>query len=110
MRGEIYGKGIQNIKNNPHSKKELSIAFYSTYLINEGRYAGKNDTHYFINVCNELNLPTVPILEFEQELSRGLMEKYMNTSKINGEFYEGVVIRGSDFSFKVINLEYDTWK
>lgn len=110
LRGEIYGKGIQNIQNNPHSKKDLSIAFYSTYLIDECKYTGINDTHYFINVCEELNLPTVPVLEFGQKLTNDLIEKYMNISKINGEFYEGVVIKGSDFSFKVINLEYDTWK
>ena len=50
LRGESYGAGIQNFKNNPHSQMEVNIAIFSCYIINERRYANKGDQFYFVNV------------------------------------------------------------
>ena len=111
LRGESYGQGIQNLKNNPHSKLPLNIAFYSVWLIDEMRYAGKGEKHYFVNVCKELDLPTVDILEEDVILTKELIEKYdRGIDKVNDQPFEGVVIKGTDFSFKVINKQYDSKK
>lgn len=111
LRGEMYGQGIQNSKNNPHSKLPLGVMFYSTWLIDEMKYAGKNDKHYFINVCRELDLPYVDILEENVELTESLIKKYdEDLNKVNNNSFEGVVIKGKDFSFKVINKHYDSKK
>lgn len=111
LRGETYGQGVQNFKHNPHSKLPISIAFYSVYLIDEMRYAGKEDKHYFINVCKELDLPYVDILEEDIILTRELIQKYdTNLEKVNDQPFEGVVVKGKDFSFKIINKYYDSKK
>lgn len=111
LRGETYGIGIQNFKHNPHSKLPLNIAFYSVWLIDEMRYAGKGEKHYFVDVCKELGLPTVDILEENVELTYDLIKKYdEGLDKVNGQPFEGVVVKGTDFSFKVINKHYDSKK
>lgn len=111
LRGESYGTGIQNLKNNPHSKLPLNIAFYSVWLIDEMRYAGKGDKHYFVNVCKELGLPYVDILEENVKLTYELIKKYdEKLDKVNGQPFEGVVVKGTDFSFKIINKHYDSKK
>lgn len=111
LRGESYGQGIQNLKNNPHSKLPLNIAFYSVWLIDEMRYAGKGEKHYFVNVCKELDLPYVDILEENVELNYDLIKKYdEQLDKVNGQPFEGVVVKGADFSFKIINKHYDSKK
>ncbi|GAA6622821.1 RNA ligase family protein [Scytonema sp. NUACC26] len=110
LRGESYGQGIQNNKNNPHSKLHKSIAFYNVWLIDEMRYAYKGDKHYFLDVCRELELPTVDILEENVVLNCELIVKYSEVEKINEQSFEGVVIKGGDFSFKVINKPYDSKK
>jgi len=109
LRGELFGQGVQSSKNNPHSKLPLDIAFFNVWLIDEVRYTGIEHPHYFVNICNELNLPTVPILE-RAKLTKDLIEKYSDEEKLNGGSFEGVVIKGKDFSFKVINKPYDSRK
>ena len=111
LRGEIYGQGIQSSKKNPHSKLPFNIAFYSVWLIDEMRYAGKGEKHYFVDVCKELGLPTVDILEENVELTYDLIKKYdEGLDKVNGQPFEGVVVKGADFSFKIINKHYDSKK
>lgn len=111
LRGESYGTGIQNITLNPHSKLPLNIAFYSVWLIDEMRYAGKGEKHYFVDVCRDLDLPTVDILEENVELTYELIKKYdEQLDKVNGHPFEGVVVKGADFSFKIINKHYDSKK
>ncbi len=111
LRGEIYGQGIQGFANNPHSKLPLDIAFFSVWLIDENRYAGKGHTHYYINVCKELNLPTVPLLEENVPFDYSIVKKYGDElNQIDGKSFEGVVVKAENSSFKIINKEYDSKK
>ena len=111
IRGESYGTGIQSTKNNPYSKQPKGLAIFSVYIIDENRYAFKGDKHYFIDVCRELDLPTVPIIEKDVQLTSELINKYaVELTKIDGVPFEGVVVKGCDFSFKIINKSYDSKK
>lgn len=111
IRGESYGKGIQKSAINPHSKMSLGLAFYSTWLIDERRYARKGDPYYIFDIVPKMGLPTVPIIEKDVILTRELIEKYeRGITTINGQPFEGVVINHAMGSFKVINLDYDSKK
>lgn len=111
LRGESYGKGIQANNNNPHSKLERGLFFFSAYLITERRYTSPNEPHYVESVCHELDLPYVPIIERSVPLTEDLIKKYdEDLAEINGQPFEGVVIKGEGFSFKVINKYYDSKK
>jgi RNA ligase (TIGR02306 family) len=109
LRGESYGQGIQSSKLNPHSQKPKGIAFFSVYLIDENRYAYRNDPYYVRHVCQALDLPTVPFLETAVPLTRSLIQQYdEGLENLQGENFEGVVIVGDHFSFKVVNKYYDS--
>lgn len=111
IRGESFGSGIQSMGHNPHSKLNKGLAIFSVYLIDEHRYAGRDDPFYFTRVAAALGLPTVDILEEGVELTPELVNKYSKeVDKINGQAFEGVVIKGADFNFKVINKNYDSKK
>lgn len=110
LRGEIFGGGVQKGKHNPHSQLPLDVAFFSVWLIDERRYARKGDEFYFINVCAELGLPTVPLLEsgiFEESIIKKYSE---DLTQIDGKNFEGVVVNTSSDSFKIINKYYDSLK
>lgn len=109
LRGESYGQGIQRSKYNPHSQMKNQIAFFGVWLIDKRRYTSPFEQHSVYNVCREIGLPTVPILE-ETILTQELIDKYRDMDKLNGKHFEGVVIAGKGFSFKVINMEYDSRK
>jgi RNA ligase (TIGR02306 family) len=111
LRGESYGKGIQVSNNNPHSKLNNGVLFFSVYLIDEHRYASPSEQHSVANVCAELDLPLVPVIEKSVPLTYELIKKYdEELTQINGLPFEGVVIAGDGFSFKVINKQYDSKK
>lgn len=114
IRGEIYGQSIQNFKNNWHSKKPLNVAFYSTWNIDKADYERINDTHYIFHVCDELELPTVPVLQVESLITPELINYYETLETIpigyNSIPFEGVVITTDKLSFKVINKHYDMSK
>lgn len=111
IRGESYGGGIQNMKCNPHSNMDHNLALFSVYLIEEHRYTNKNEPHHYINVGKALEIPTVDIVEEQVPLSQELINKYSkDLKKLNGQYFEGVVIKGNNFSFKVINKHYDSLK
>ncbi len=115
IRGEQYGMGIQKNDWNIHSKMHLSLAFFSTWMIDERRYARKGDPYYIFNIAKELELPTVAVLEENVVLTMELIRKYaeMELLDINGKCFgpfEGVVINWKGGSFKVINLFYDSHK
>lgn len=112
LRGETYGNKIQGMDKNPHSKiSGVHIAFFSTFLPRERRYALKGDKHYFINVCRELDLPTVDLIEENVPLTKELIERYSSELKeLNGNSFEGVVVQHSKGSFKIINKNYDSKK
>lgn len=111
LRGESHGIGIQGFEINTHSKKPLSLAIFSVYLIAERRYARKGDTFYFINVAKALDLPHVPVVEENVELTRQLIDKYsIGIESLNGVPFEGVVVNHDSGSFKIINKYYDSNK
>lgn len=111
LRGEVYGTGIQSFEKNPHSKLERDIGFYSVYDIRKHRYVDPNEQHNVLAVCAELGLPTVPMLHLNTILDEELIQYYDNgTDTVNGKPFEGVVVRGQGFSFKIINKHYDAEK
>lgn len=110
LRGESYGNGIQNFGHNPHSKLTHGVMFFSVWLIDEMKYALGDHPHNVFNVCAELDLPTVPLLEKGVVLTPELIHYYANLDKLNGEYFEGTVIDTSKKTFKVINLNYDSRK
>lgn len=111
LRGESYGKGIQVSSNNPHSKLNNGLFFFSVYLIDEHRYTSPNELHSVSMVCGELDLPLVPVIEKSVSLTHDLIKKYdEDQNQIDGLPFEGVVIVGDGFSFKVINKQYDSKK
>ena len=110
LRGESYGAGIQKSKKNRHSKLPNGWLCYSVYLIDEMRYTNPGEKHYFVNVCQELDLPSVPIIEQNITLTPELIDYYDKLQKYQDNSFEGVVIKGEGFSFKVINKWYDESK
>jgi len=111
IRGESYGLGIQSFSHNPHSKLPLDLAFFSTWLIDERKYATKGHPLYIFDLAPKLDLPTVPILEKDVILTPELIKKYdSDLTTINGVPFEGVVINHANGSFKVINKSYDSKK
>lgn len=111
LRGEIYGKGIQSTKYNPHSKLNVNIAFFDTYDLNARKHQRKGSLHYFVNVCDAIDLPLVPVLEENVILTQDLIDYYSTgVEKLNNNTFEGVVVKHSKGSFKVMNKFYDTKK
>jgi len=111
IRGESYGVGIQKFGNNPHAKLPVDLAFFSTWLIDERRYATKGHPLYIFDLAAILGLPTVPMLEKDVVLTPELIKKYEeDINEINGKPFEGVVINWAGGSFKVINKNYDSKK
>jgi len=111
LRGEVYGSGIQSFGCNPHARLPKDVAFFSVYLIDDKKYAGKDSEHYYVNVCKELGLPTVPMIEENVILTESLVKKYSDElENLNGNLFEGVVIKGKELSFKIINKFYDSKK
>lgn len=111
LRGESYGVGIQKFAINPHAKLPVSLAFYSTWLIDERRYARKGDPYYIFDIAPLMGLPTVPVIEKDVPLTRELVAKYATgITEVNGQPFEGVVINWARGSCKVINLDYDSKK
>lgn len=110
LRGEQFGSGIQASSSNPHAKKALGLMFFSCWDIDNKRYFNPDEKHYYRNVCAELNLPMVPLLETNIPLTLEHLSKYQNCENLDGEMFEGVVFVGKNFSFKVINLNYDSKK
>ena len=111
LRGESYGVGIQKFAINPHAKLPVSLALFSTWLIDERRYATKGDPFYIHTIAPQMGLPTVPMLEHDVPLTRELIAKYEEgLETIDGKPFEGVVINWAGGSFKIINRYYDSLK
>ncbi len=111
IRGESHGMGIQNFAHNPSAKLPLSLALFSTYLIDEGCYARKGHKFYIFDIASEIGIPTVPIVEKDVVITPELIQKYdEGISEIDGKPFEGVVIQWKGGSFKVISKSYDSKK
>lgn len=109
LRGEQYGAGIQNSNNNPHSKLPVGLMFYSVWNFDCMRYESPWSDFGVFELCKTLDLPTVPKL-LEMRFNSTLVENYSNAESLNGYPFEGIVIAGRGWSFKVINLNYDSKK
>lgn len=107
LRGESYGRGIQGKAHNPHAQLDPGLAIFSVYLIDEMVYARLDHQFYFARLCEDLDLPMVPIIE-RTILKESTIKYYDTLEKLRGSFFEGVVVNGKDFSFKIINKEYDS--
>lgn len=111
IRGESFGVGIQKFPHNPHAKLPIDLAFFSTWLIDERRYATKGHPLYIFDLAPKLGLPTVPVIEKDVILTMELIKKYEEEIKeINGKPFEGVVINWKGGSFKIISKIYDSLK
>ncbi len=111
LRGESYGQGIQAFDTNPHGKKEKGIAFFSVFNIKKHEYEHKGSQFYFRNVCKDLDLPTVDIVEEDVIITQELIDKYSKElKKLNGSLFEGVVINTDTDTYKIINKNYDSQK
>lgn len=111
IRGEITGQGVQSFAHNPHCQGPKTLRIFSVYLPDERKYAGKNDPFYYRVLAPKLNLATVELLEENVVLTPELIKKYAEDLEVvDGQPFEGVVIKGDDFSFKVINRHYDSKK
>jgi RNA ligase (TIGR02306 family) len=111
LRGEQFGAGIQASGLNPHAKHPLNLMFFSCYDIDNRRYFSPSEKHYYRNVCEELELPTVPRLEKNVIFDKSFIDQYQTAEKTDeGNPFEGVVVVGEGYSFKIINLNYDSRK
>lgn len=111
LRGESYGQGIQTGSHNPHSKLSKSFACFSVYNIKERKYENKGSDFYYVDVCKELEIETVPMVEQNIKLTEELIKKYsVGIDSINGNPFEGVVVKHKHGSFKIINKNYDSKK
>jgi RNA ligase (TIGR02306 family) len=110
LRGEIYGNGIQAHAANPHSKLPLDFAAFNVYNFDTFSYEGPQNDHYYQNVCRKIGVPEVDLLE-TTILTPELIKEYAEVmTEVNGRSFEGVVIKHSLGSFKVLNLHYDERK
>lgn len=112
IRGELYGNGIQRFKLNPHATKPLGFAVFNVLNLDTLKYEGTDSPLYYEKVAQDLNLEIVAMVEKGVVLTPELIKKYdEGIDKINGAFFEGVVIKlGNGNSFKIINKHYDSLK
>lgn len=115
FRGESYGPGIQSLKHNPHCKvkERVNWAMFHNYDVENRRNYPRGHPLFFLPVAQALDLPHVPVLEDDVELTPELVRKYAETlEKLpgTGQPFEGVVIHHAHGSFKVINKHYDAKK
>lgn len=111
LRGESYGMGIQKNPLNPSSKKNKGWMMFSVYNISERKYCEKGSEFYFENVGAELDLPIVPIIQHDIPFTQAIIDDYgKNLTMIDSNYFEGVVIKHRNGSFKIINKFYDSKK
>ena len=110
IRGESYGPGIQNFKHNPYAKKDYGLALFSVFNLDKLRYERRQHPYYLWKIADQLGVPTVPMIEENVKLTMDLINHYQEVEDIDGEKFEGVVVNGNQFSFKIINFKYDEKK
>lgn len=112
FRGELRGKGMKGSgnKNNPASKLENGIVFYSIDTPVNGIFQKLPNTG-FKGICEAYNFPTVnevfnQIFNSKEELQQICLDYFKQN------LVEGIVIRSADskFSAKFMNDEYDSKK
>lgn len=109
LRGELCGRGVQSSKHNPHSVDDrLSFFVFDILNLDTLEIQRKGSDFYFKNVIDGA---IVDFLEKDVVLTPELIKKYEQMERLpSGQLFEGVVIKHSNGSFKVINLKYDSLK
>lgn len=110
LRGEVYGAGIQSMAVNPHCRRERGVAFFSVWNIGERRYEDPSGPFGYKTLCTALGLEAVPTIE-RATLTPELLARYGDELEaIDGEPFEGVVLKAGSWSCKVVNKWYDSRK
>lgn len=110
LHGKVYGPGVQTLAINPHCRQP-GWAMFSVLNLDTLKPERKGSSFYFPIVAEQLGLPAVAVIERDAVLSEELIRRYdSELETLNGEPFEGVVLNGPDFSFKVINRHYDSNK
>lgn len=104
LQGELIGTSIQD---NIYNLKEKTIRFFTAQDGKNKRY----NYDEFIEIINELELETVPVLDVNVSLSDDfdfLLKDADGRSELYDTAREGVVYRAMDgsFSFKVVSNKY----
>lgn len=108
LRSEIFGLGFQTSSINPHCRLPVDTTFYNLLNLDTLKY---ESFELLEEVCKELELPVVPVLERNVLISNELIEKYSNVELLDGKAIEGTVIKLSEGrSFKIISKYYDSKK
>lgn len=89
IQGEVYGPGIQK---NPSGVKEISLALFNIFYIDQSQYGGFNELESF---CKVMEVPMVPLIRTGVGLPslQELIEQARNLKYDNGKPAEGMVIR-----------------
>jgi RNA ligase (TIGR02306 family) len=102
LQGELIGEGVQG---NIYKLRENTIRFFTAQDGGHGRLD-------VFEICEEIDLPTVPMIENNLTLDTNFEEllHYAQDKSVlnNNQEREGIVIRAMDnsFSFKVISNKY----
>jgi RNA ligase (TIGR02306 family) len=112
FRFETYGDNIQGTSKNIYAKKEGSIACFEVYDLETREKYNKGSEYYFLDVCESLEIETVPIIERDVILTNDLIKKYSLDIKTleNGDTFEGIVVKHPKMTFKIMNKYYDSQK
>jgi RNA ligase (TIGR02306 family) len=102
---EVYGEGIQG---NKEKIKGQTYAVFDVYDIENQKYLCPNDRR---NLCKELGLNHVPILETSAPMPTSIEEALAMATgpSINAKLREGIVFKCNEdpsFSFKAISNEW----
>lgn len=111
IRGEITGAGIQAFARNPHANGPTDFAMFDVYNITEKRHENKDMPFYYRNVAGSTGLPEIELLGEDVILNKSVIDMYDHAlKKLNDKPFEGVVVKHSEGSFKIINKWYDSEK
>lgn len=111
LRGELNGKGLKGSgnKNNPSQSEEPNIKFFGADIYNDTTV--KLDDDSFDYIINNLGFERTKLIFVKKFDSKEEIQNYCN-KYFESNMVEGIVIRtpNSNFSAKIMNLEYDSKK
>ena len=111
LRGELNGKGLKGSgnKNNPSQSEEPNIKFFGADIYNDTTV--KLDEDSFDYIINNLGFERTKLVFAKKFNSKEEIQNDCN-KYFESNMVEGIVIRtpDSNFSAKIMNLEYDSKK